>query len=150
MWSGISRTWVICINILTESLKNNDIDNLFTKHSAVDCYLNLLQDVINPMITELVENSVEISLEIYFFIQYVFFFQNLFRSIIINKCVRDFVVQYYPNRWIFSRWWFLERPPCSRDQAINVLFLLEKLIKYSLSEATHFHRIFEATNYSEL
>lgn len=47
------------INVGAEILGNNIIDNFFmTENSTGNHYLTILQDAINPMITHIVENSV--------------------------------------------------------------------------------------------
>lgn len=110
------------INVWAGILGNSIIGPLFLQTNLNgDLYLEMLQDAIDPLITEVVENSIDYPQDEKIEEEKVVFQQDGCPAHY-KKKVREYLDQHYPRRWIGRRG-FVEWPPRSPDLAPNDFFL---------------------------
>lgn len=111
------------INVWAGILGDNVIGPFFlTENLTGDLYFELLENVIDPKITEVIENTIYFPAEEVIHEEKVIFQQDGCPAHY-KKNVRDYLDKNYPNKWIGRRGSFLEWPPRSPDLAPNDFFL---------------------------
>lgn len=108
VWTGILGNYIVGLFFINGNLTG-------------ELYLTSLRDIIDPLITQIVENAVDEDGQLEFDVDNIHFQQDGCLAHYYRD-VRNYLEVNYPNRWIGRRG-PIEWPPRSHDLALNDFFL---------------------------